>query len=171
MLRTRRPLLALLLLVLLLAGGYLLSALGSDSETDGAAGSGPTASGAASVAASPTTRPGSPTVRSGSPTARPSRTPAGGLPSVRPADLPAEARRTLQLIDRGGPFPYERDGVVFGNNERLLPAHPRGWYREYTVPTPGERDRGARRLVVGRDGARYYTADHYDSFAVVAADP
>jgi ribonuclease T1 len=86
---------------------------------------------------------------------------------VRVADLPAEAQRVLRLIDAGGPFPYAKDGSVFGNLERLLPAHPRGWYREYTVPTPGERDRGARRVIAGRDGGRYYTADHYGSFARV----
>ena len=83
--------------------------------------------------------------------------------------LPAEARRTLLLIERGGPYPYARDGSVFGNVERLLPRQPRGWYREYTVPTPGESDRGARRIVAGRDGTRYYTADHYESFAIVDA--
>jgi ribonuclease T1 len=71
----------------------------------------------------------------------------------------------LGLIDSGGPFPYSQDGGVFGNFERLLPAHQRGWYREYTVPTPGEGDRGARRIIAGQDGTRYYTADHYDSFA------
>jgi len=86
---------------------------------------------------------------------------------VAASALPVEARRTLRLIDQGGPFPYERDGGVFGNVERILPRQARGWYREYTVPTPGERDRGARRIVAGRDGMRYYTADHYESFAVV----
>jgi len=73
----------------------------------------------------------------------------------------------LRLIDAGGPFPYERDGSVFGNFERRLPERPRGWYREYTVPTPGEDDRGARRIVRGRDGTSWYTADHYESFARV----
>ena len=84
--------------------------------------------------------------------------------------LPVEARQTLRLIDRGGPFPYERDGSVFGNLERILPRQPSGWYREYTVPTPGESDRGARRIVAGRDGTRYYTANHYASFAIVEED-
>jgi ribonuclease T1 len=84
--------------------------------------------------------------------------------------LPVEARRTLRLIDQGGPFPYERDGSIFGNVERILPRRPSGWYREYTVPTPGETDRGARRIVAGRDGTRYYTADHYGSFVVVGGD-
>lgn len=90
-----------------------------------------------------------------------------GLPVVALADLPGEARQTLDLIARGGPFPYQRDGVAFGNRERLLPAKPRGYYREYTVPTPGENDRGARRLVVGAAGERYYTGDHYRSFREV----
>jgi ribonuclease T1 len=80
------------------------------------------------------------------------------------ADLPPEARTTLQLIDQGGPFPYSRDGVVFGNYERMLPQRPRGYYHEYTVRTPRARNRGARRIIAGRQGERYYTADHYRTF-------
>ena len=85
------------------------------------------------------------------------------------ADLPKEGRAVLAQVRKGGPFAYERDGVVFGNREGLLPRHPRGYYHEYTVPTPGARNRGARRIVCG--GAKtspsvcYYTADHYNSFA------
>jgi ribonuclease T1 len=79
-------------------------------------------------------------------------------------DLPPEARTTLRLIEQGGPFPYSRDGVSFGNYERLLPPRTRGYYREYTVPTPGQRQRGAQRIVVGKQHERYYTADHYRSF-------
>jgi ribonuclease T1 len=146
-LRTRRPLLALLLLGVLLAGGYLLSALRTDDSSRG--GSGPAATASAD--------------RSGS-VASPSHG-ADGLPTVRSSDLPVQAQQVLRLIDAGGPFPYPQDGTVFGNVERLLPVHLRGWYREYTVPTPGSPDRGARRIVAGQDGARYYTADHYDSFA------
>lgn len=78
--------------------------------------------------------------------------------------LPREAIEVIALIRKGGPFPHERDGVVFGNRERLLPARERGWYREYTVRTPGERTRGARRIVAGRDGTLYYSDDHYRSF-------
>lgn len=105
-------------------------------------------------------------------------------PEIRLQELPPEAQHTLQLIRRGGPYPHDRDGSVFGNYEQLLPAAPRGHYREYTVRTPGLGHRGARRIVVGcerqrpatpppsvlrlahcRDGGEfYYTADHYRSF-------
>jgi ribonuclease T1 len=80
------------------------------------------------------------------------------------AELPHEARQTLALVKDGGPFPHARDGIVFGNYERLLPARPRGYYREYTVRTPWRRDRGPRRIVAGRDGEFYYTDDHYRTF-------
>jgi ribonuclease T1 len=80
------------------------------------------------------------------------------------AELPREARDTLALIRQGGPFPYDRDSAVFGNFERRLPPRSRGYYREYTVPTPGLKYRGARRIVAGRDGEYYYTDDHYQSF-------
>lgn len=88
----------------------------------------------------------------------------GRLPEVRLEQLPPEAAQTLALIQRGGPFPYRRDGTVFGNRERLLPLAERGYYREYTVPTPGAQDRGARRIVAGRRAEYYYTDDHYASF-------
>jgi len=80
------------------------------------------------------------------------------------ADLPAEARATLAMVKAGGPFPHQQDGRTFGNREKLLPQRDRGYYREYTVRTPGERERGARRIVAGRGGEFYYTADHYRSF-------
>lgn len=80
------------------------------------------------------------------------------------ADLPLEARHTVTLIRHGGPFPYDRDGIVFGNFEKRLPARERGYYREYTVPTPGLKHRGARRIVSGRGGELYYSDDHYQSF-------
>jgi ribonuclease T1 len=79
-------------------------------------------------------------------------------------ELPPEARATLALIKAGGPFPYQRDGAVFGNREALLPRRERAYYREYTVKTPGAKDRGARRIVAGRHGELYYTDDHYRSF-------
>ena len=87
---------------------------------------------------------------------------AGG--EIRAADLPGEARATLALINAGGPFPYEKDGGKFGNREGRLPPEKRGYYREYTVRTPGSRDRGARRIIAGKRGERYYTDDHYRTF-------
>jgi ribonuclease T1 len=78
--------------------------------------------------------------------------------------LPIEARATLELIKAGGPFPYRQDGRVFSNREKLLPLKQRGYYREYTVRTPGAADRGARRIVAGRPGEYYYTDDHYRTF-------
>ncbi|MGE0876353.1 MAG: ribonuclease domain-containing protein [Burkholderiales bacterium] len=87
-----------------------------------------------------------------------------GIGEVRVDQLPAEARQTLERIRQGGPFPYRRDGITFHNRERLLPARPRGHYREYTVKTPGRRDRGARRIVAAGSGECYYTDDHYRSF-------
>ena len=84
------------------------------------------------------------------------------------AELPPEARHTLQLIRQGGPFPYEKDGAIFGNYERLLPKQNRGYYREFTVRTPGARNRGARRIITGGElnnpRELYYTEDHYASF-------
>jgi ribonuclease T1 len=78
--------------------------------------------------------------------------------------LPVEARNTFQLIKQGGPFPYPRDGVVFGNREHQLPPQPRGYYHEYTVKTPGAHNRGARRIVCGVVPECYYTDDHYQTF-------
>ena len=83
---------------------------------------------------------------------------------VAVGELPIEARATLELIKAGGPFPYRQDGRIFGNRERLLPRREGGYYQEYTVRTPGARDRGARRIVAGRGGEYYYTDDHYQSF-------
>ena len=92
--------------------------------------------------------------------------PAGQDSAGLPAFLPPEARDTIALVQRDGPFPHRQDGGVFGNREGRLPRKPRGWYREYTVETPGLRHRGARRIVTGGDPPRewYYTDDHYDSF-------
>jgi len=86
------------------------------------------------------------------------------LAVIAMAELPAEARETLQAIKRGGPFVYERDGVVFRNYERILPKQSRGYYREYTVRTPGARNRGARRIVCGQLPECYYSPDHYRTF-------
>lgn len=92
----------------------------------------------------------------------------GALGEVRVTQLPPEAKETLALIKRGGPFPYAKDGTVFGNYEGILPRQRRGYYREYTVRTPYARNRGARRIVCGIRPTKvsecYYTPDHYSSF-------
>ncbi len=98
------------------------------------------------------------------------------LATVVVTEMPREAQDTYQAIRKGGPFPYEKDGTVFGNRERLLPRHERGFYREYTVRTPGERHRGARRIVCGGEvptnpKACYYTQDHYASFRMIVDKP
>jgi ribonuclease T1 len=91
------------------------------------------------------------------------------LREIAAAALPSEAREALVVIRSGGPFRFDRDGVVFGNREQILPMQARGYYREYTVPTPGVKSRGARRIVCGGPPkapvACFYTADHYQSFA------
>jgi ribonuclease T1 len=102
------------------------------------------------------------------PAAEARREAADALPQIAVSDLPKEARDTLDRIRQGGPFPYQRDGIAFGNRERMLPSQSRGYYREYTVNTPRTRDRGARRIVCGGDSAApeecYYSDDHYRSF-------
>ena len=102
-----------------------------------------------------------------SPAARPA------IGTVSLAALPVEAQQTERLVRSGGPFPYEKDGIVFGNREQLLPRQPRGFYHEYTVRTPGSHDRGARRIVCGGRQPRepeacFYTEDHYASFKRIA---
>jgi len=125
--RTRRPLLALILLVALLVVGYAVRAADHHRSGD----------------------PAPPT-------------------AVALSSLPPQAADTVRLIEQGGPFPYpSNDGVVFHNNEHLLPSEPDGYYHEYTVPTPGSQTRGARRMITGRDGQYYYTGDHYETFVAV----
>ncbi len=92
------------------------------------------------------------------------------LSTIAPRDLPIEALDTLDLIAAGGPYPFRQDDSTFQNREEILPDRPLGHYREYTVITPGEGDRGARRIVTGADGALYYTDDHYDSFREIVLD-
>jgi ribonuclease T1 len=146
----RRLALVLVVVTALVAGAGCGSSSGRSSSAPSSASS---ASSATTVAAAPATAP--------------DVTVPAGMATVRRAALPPEARRTLALIDAGGPFPYARDGIEFENRERLLPVRAAGWYREYTVATPGADDRGARRLVAGRAGERYYSDDHYASFRMV----
>ena len=96
---------------------------------------------------------------------------SGQVPTISVQALPEMGVETYRNIQRGGPFPYEKDGVIFGNRERILPMQKRGYYREYTVKSPGSRNRGAQRIVCGGPAtvpdACYYTADHYASFRMI----
>ncbi len=127
----------------------------------------PTATAAPPTAtAVPATATSAPPTATSPPTPSPERR-QSGLPTIRLAQLPPEARTTIELIETDGPFPFERDGITFQNRERLLPNRPRGYYQEYTVITPGLNHRGARRIVAGAEGELYYTDDHYASFREV----
>lgn len=143
---TRSPLVGLLAVVLVALGAWLVS--GRDPGAPASSSGESVTSTSAQVSA---TSPGA-------------VDPDSGLPWVDPAALPPEARDVLALIDAGGPFPYDQDDEIFGNYEGLLPDHETGYYREYTVETPGSDDRGARRIIAGAAGERYWTADHYASF-------
>ncbi|KUM78439.1 ribonuclease [Streptomyces sp. ISL-22] len=93
---------------------------------------------------------------------------AAAVGSICYSDLPSQAHDTLELIEQGGPFPYDQDGTVFQNREGILPSQTSGYYHEYTVITPGSSTRGARRIVTGEEHQEdYYTADHYRSFDLV----
>lgn len=131
----------------------------------------PVSAARATSTVAPSSMPTPDTAQQPSTTPRPSATPLprtiDGFRVVSSASLPREARQTLALIDSGGPFPYRQDDATFQNRERILPRKPAGYYREYTVVTPGSRDRGARRIVTGDQGEIYYTADHYNSFVRV----
>ena len=122
------------------------------------------------TASSPTPTPGGPATSAAAKQQSPPQRSANpsSLPEIRESALPAEGRRVLGLIRAGGPFRYSQDDEVFGNFERVLPVRNRGYYREYTVPTPGEADRGARRIVAGEGGEKYYTSDHYATFKYIA---
>ncbi|GHG88034.1 ribonuclease domain-containing protein [Streptomyces lanatus] len=93
---------------------------------------------------------------------------AAAVGSICYSDLPSQAYDTLELIEQGGPYPYDQDGTVFQNREGILPSQSSGYYHEYTVKTPGSSTRGARRIVTGEKNQEdYYTADHYESFDLV----
>ncbi|GAA2202803.1 ribonuclease domain-containing protein [Sinomonas flava] len=165
----RRLLVAAAVLAVAVAASFLLRAAG---DTTAGAGAAPSSVASPSGSASPAVRPSSPAPQRTTPpaAARSAVANPSGLAEVRASQLPREARETLALIAKGGPYPYERDGVVFGNFEGILPSRQRGYYHEYTVPTPGEADRGARRIVAGDGGDTYYTDDHYESFRFILED-
>ena len=167
-------------LALLLAGGWMVVSRDDTAVSTGAGAraTGPTESARTSdttagirlrhpVAAvrrsASSTRQGTTTSTRTAPPARRAGVPPG-FDTITLDELPDEALDTIDLIERGGPFPYRADDETFQNRERLLPIEDLGYYREYTVETPGSPDRGARRIVAGEDGELYYTDDHYDSF-------
>jgi len=144
--RVRWPLLALVALIVLLVIGYAVSAVHHGSPRSS------TPASAGSYGSAPVSGHG----------AGPAST--GSAAETPLSSLPPQVSATVDLILQGGPFPYRQDGVVFANAERHLPMEVRGYYHEFTVPTPGSPDRGARRVITGLDGEFYYTADHYESF-------
>ncbi len=155
-----RLLLALALMLLAMAGAACSAPAATATRPLAAATVAPVSEAAPAARATPRPLVAAPTAL---PTAK-GPTPPPGMRTIQESQLPREARQTLALIDKGGPFPYRQDGQTFQNRERLLPARPDGYYREYTVETPGSDDRGARRIVTGRGGEVYYTDDHYASF-------
>ncbi len=153
--------------LVIFAGGYWLGVSGEDDIVDVGGGTFQTET------TPPTSQPPEPTTASTEATTTSDQTnqvevlpPAqySDLPPVLVTELPAEAIDTLDLIASGGPYPFDRDGLTFQNREGILPDFARGHYREFTVITPGESTRGARRIVSGADGELYYTSDHYNSF-------
>ena len=156
------------LLLLLVAGALLWWVLADGGQEPESAG---TSEPSAQSSASPSEPPTHELTATATPTIDPTVEPPGGidphsgLPFVELADLPPEAAQMVDLIEQGGPFAEEEDGGTFRNDEEILPEEPRGYYREYTVPTPGSDDRGARRIVAGEGGELYWTDDHYQSFS------
>ena len=150
----RRP--VWIIVVLLVLGLWLWSQHGARAPVQAPAGT----SQVAKQSTSPFSLPANEAVTAQQPAAE------ARVPAVYPEFLPAEAHDVLGRIARGGPFEYRQDGGVFQNRERRLPSQPRGYYREYTVETPGSRDRGARRIITGGEPPReyWYTDDHYRSF-------
>jgi ribonuclease T1 len=155
--RWRRPQLALLALVLAVVIGYVINAARNSDDHPNRP--------AATTSASSSTTSTIPTAASTGPTRSTGSTRSTSTAgAVMLSSLPPQAAQTVHLIQAGGPFPYSQDGVVFDNNEHLLPSHPRGYYHEYTVVTPAASDRATRRIVTGQAGEYYYTGDHYETF-------
>ncbi|MBD0691401.1 ribonuclease [Streptomyces sp. CBMA123] len=156
MTRSKSPLVVVAVLILaVLAGvGYLLAGKGGGSHPKAAASATATAGTQAPKPSAPKSSP-----------------PSGGWVPADPAladvcrtKLPSQAQDTLGLIDKGGPYPYNRDGIVFENRESRLPKKGNGYYHEFTVVTPGSNDRGTRRVVTGGSGEQYWSPDHYATF-------
>jgi ribonuclease T1 len=167
--RTPASLGALVVILLLAAVFWWVETEGSGNDSVGEPANQATSSQSLAPAPEPTSGSPAPTGTPGSGTSPgdevPDVDPASGLPVVLAEELPGEADDVLDDIDAGGPYDYERDGITFGNYEGILPSQSRGYYREYTVETPGLSHRGARRIVVGGGRYFYWTDDHYESFS------
>jgi ribonuclease T1 len=149
--------------LLSLAGGCSSAPTSGDAATVSPSGEPTTVS--PPVSSSPSTGASAPSVTSVAAPVASGVDPVSGLPWIGQDQLPVEAEQALLVIESGGPYPYDQDGVTFENREGILPARPLGYYREFTVETPGSDDRGARRIVVADSGEWFYTDDHYDSFS------
>lgn len=149
----------LIALVLVVGGIFLFNKLTGHDDGAAAASNSTKSSAKASTSAKSSTKP---TAASSAAANNPSK-----LPAVKASALPQEAQQTLALIAKGGPYPYDRDGINFGNFEGVLPKKSSGYYKEYTVKTLGSSDRGARRVIVSDGGEKYYTDDHYASFSFI----
>nr|WP_042194290.1 ribonuclease domain-containing protein [Kibdelosporangium sp. MJ126-NF4]CEL21221.1 Guanyl-specific ribonuclease Sa [Kibdelosporangium sp. MJ126-NF4]CTQ96212.1 Guanyl-specific ribonuclease Sa [Kibdelosporangium sp. MJ126-NF4] len=152
---------ALVGLVILVVAGWLVREASTDSTPSPA----PASSAPSSSSAPGTSAPGTSGASSGASSTVPGQ--SSGLRIMALSKLPKEATATWRLIESGGPYPYPRDGVVFENREKRLPVAAKEYYHEYTVQTPDSRDRGARRLIYGKERELYYTENHYDSFVLV----
>jgi ribonuclease T1 len=165
--QTRQRSIVGLLLALVMAAVVWWTQGDGASPGTGAEPSAPTQTQSPTGSASPSESPTHDYTETNTPVTEPSpqsgTDPVSGLPLVQLAALPPEAAGTVDLIDAGGPFPEDEDGGTFENREELLPDESLGYYAEYTVPTPGADDRGARRIVAGDDGELYWTGDHYRS--------
>ena len=159
--------------LIVLGAAFLINKLGANDAAAPAASSAKASTGKTS-SAKPTPASSGSTPSSSASAAANSKTNAPAnpskLPVIKASQLPKEGQQTLALIGKGGPYPYDRDDINFGNFEGVLPKQPGGYYREFTVPTPGASNRGAKRIIVGKSGEKYYTDDHYASFSFIQED-
>ncbi|MHC6219367.1 guanyl-specific ribonuclease [Arthrobacter sp. MMS24-S77] len=157
----------LVIAAVVLVFAVVSGAVVSGTAVNGTAVNGTGPKGADVATSSPRTGATAAPVRSSAAASAATATNTSGLQAVNASQLPKEAQQTLALIAKGGPYPYERDGINFGNFEGLLPKKASGFYQEYTVKTPGESDRGAQRIITGKDGGKFYTPDHYATFKFI----
>ncbi len=145
----------------------LLAGCGTGTTTSGGSSSGAAKASTSAKASSSAPKPSGRTGASSNASSSAAPSNPSTLATIRESELPAEGKKTLQLIRQGGPFPYSRDGIHFGNYEKALPAKSGSYYKEYTVKTPGDSTRGPQRIIVGQGSEKYFTADHYATFKFI----